>query len=197
MKSVILQEFVSVNGMAAGPAGRVDFIPAATEGDRSFGKRQMEFIDSIDTMLLGRVTYQLFVQYWPNVTSGEDREFADRLNALQKVVFTNSLDRAPWGGFEPARIVKGSAVAEVEQLKQQTGKDMVVWGSLSLATNLMKQGLVDEYQLVVCPVVLGDGRPLFANGDTSGEMHLLTTRAFDRGTVLLSYAGAMATAGMR
>ena len=194
MKSVILQEFVSVDGLAAGRDGSVDFVPSATKSDQSFGKRQLEFIDSIDTILLGRVTYQLFAQHWPNVNSGEEKVFADRINAIPKVVFSNSLKRAPWGGFEPATVVNTSAVAEVERLKQGTGKDMVVWGSLSIARELMKQGLVDEVQLIVCPVVLGEGRKLFESSDASGEMHLLTTRSFDRGAVLLSYSGAMAAA---
>jgi dihydrofolate reductase len=194
MKTVILQEFVSVDGFAASADDKVDFVPSATKGDQSFGKRQMEFIDSIDTILLGRVTYQMFAQYWPNVSSGDDKVFADRLNAIPKVVFSNSLKHAPWGGYEPARVVNTSAVAEVERMKQASGKDMVIWGSLSLAHDLMKQGLVDEIQLIVCPVVLGEGRKLFENGDTNGEMHLLTTRSFDRGSVLLSYSGALASA---
>jgi dihydrofolate reductase len=138
----------------------------------------------------------MFAQYWPNVNAGDDKVFADRLNAIPKVVFSNSLERAPWGGFQPARVVNTSAVAEVERMKQGTGKDMVIWGSLSLAHELMKQGLIDEIQLIVCPVVLGEGRKLFEGTDTSGEMHLLTTRSFDRGTVLLSYSGAMALTAM-
>jgi dihydrofolate reductase len=194
MKAVILQEFVSVDGMAAAADGSVDFVPAATRGDQSFGKRQLEFFDSIDTILLGRVTYQMFAQYWPNVNSGDDKVFADKVNAIPKIVFSNSLKRAPWGGFEPATVVNTSAVAEVERLKQGTGKDMVIWGSLSLAKDLIKQGLVDEFQLIVCPVVLGEGRKLFENNETAGEMHLLTTRSFDRGAVLLSYSGAMVPA---
>ena len=190
MKSVILQEFLTIDGMAAGPEGKTDFIPAATRGDRSFGARQSEFIDSVDTMLLGRVTYQLFAQYWPNVTSGDEKAFADKLNALRKIVFSNTLDRAPWGRHEPAAIVKGNAAREVEKLKEEPGRDIVMWGSLSLAQALMKHGVIDEYHMVVCPVVLGDGRRLFEKRGAAGELHLLSTRAFDRGTVLLTYAGA-------
>ena len=195
MKSVILQEFVSIDGMAAGANGSTDFIPAATRGDQSFGRRQFEFLDAIDTMLLGRATYQLFAQYWPHVSSGDEKPFADRLNALRKVVFTNTLKHAPWGGFEPARVVPTSAVREIEQLKQETGgQDMVVWGSLTLAKELMRQGLVDEFQFIVCPVVLGNGRRLFEDRPALGDMHLLSTRSFDRGAVLLTYAGALAPA---
>lgn len=73
-----MQEFVTANGLASGLNNSVDFIPGSMTGDQSFGDRQMRFIDSVDTMLLGRVTYQMFAQYWPNVTSGDDKPFAVR-----------------------------------------------------------------------------------------------------------------------
>jgi dihydrofolate reductase len=194
MRSLILQEFISVDGIAAGPGGNVDFIPASSRGDQSFGRRQSDFLDAIGTILLGRVTYQMFAQYWPNVTSGDEKPFADKLNAIPKVVFSNSLERAPWGSFEPATIVRTSAEKEVGKLKHGAGKDMVIWGSISLAQSLMKEGLIDEYQLIVCPTVLGEGRRLFDERTALGDMHLVSTRSFDRGTVLVSYASAMVPA---
>jgi dihydrofolate reductase len=197
MRNLILQEFVSVDGMAAGPNGNTDFIPAASAGDQSFGRRQSGFLDSIDTILLGRVTYQMFAEYWPNVKSGDEKEFADKLNTIPRIVFSKSLDRAPWGDWDEATVVKTSATREIEKLKQQPGKDMVIWGSISLAQSLMSDGLIDEYQLVVCPVLLVEGRRLFDESVSPGEMHLLSTRSFDRGTVLLSYSGEMVPAGVR
>ena len=193
MRNLILQEFVSVDGMAAGPNGSVDFIPAASSGDQSFGKRQSGFLDSIDSILLGRVTYEMFVGYWPNA-AGDEKEFADKLNAIPKIVFSKSLDRAPWGDWDEATVVKTSAAREIEKLKQQPGKDMVIWGSISLAQSLITEGLIDEYQLIVCPVLLVEGRRLFDEHVSSGAMHLLSTRSFDRGTVLLSYSGEMVAA---
>lgn len=196
MRNLIMQEFLSVDGMAAGKDGNTDFIPASTRSDHSFGRRQEGFLDSIDTMLLGRKTYEMFSSYWPKVTSGEERQFADKLNALHKVVFSRTLDRAPWGDgeWEDATIVNTDAAREVERLKQQPGQDLVIWGSLTLAHFLMHEGLIDEFQLIVCPVVLVEGRRLFDDQVTPGEMHLLSTRPFDRGAVLLSYAGELATA---
>jgi dihydrofolate reductase len=190
MKSVILQEFVTLDGLAAGPNDSVDFIPASSQGDQRFGQQQMEFLDSIDTILLGRVTYEMFAEYWPNVTSGDDKPFADKLNAIPKVVFSKTLDRAPWGSWENAKVVKTSAAKEVAKLKQGSGKGMVIWGSISLAQSLMKDGVIDEYQLIVCPVVLGSGRPLFPEKNESFDMKLLKTKSFDRGTVLLAYTAA-------
>ena len=187
MKKVILQEFVSVDGLASGPNDSVDFVPASNQGDQGFGQRQMEFLDSIDTILLGRVTYEMFAGHWPNVPPGPDRPFADKLNAIPKVVFSRTLDRAPWGSYPDAKLVTTSATKEVAQLRQGSGKDMVIWGSLSLAQSLMGEGLIDEYQLIVCPVVLGTGRTLFPEKKDSVTMKLLTTKSFERGSVLLAY----------
>jgi dihydrofolate reductase len=185
MRKVILQEFVSLDGMAAGPGGNIDYIPGSTAGDASFGANQAAFIDSIDAIVLGRVTYEMFAQYWPNVTSGEDKPFADRLNAIRKFVFTKTLDRAPWGKFEEARVMKGDTAETIAKMKQERGKNMVVWGSISLAQSLVKAGLVDEHQLVVCPVVLGGGRPLYR--ESVQGLRLLKAKSFDRGSVLLAY----------
>ena len=189
MRKVILQEFVSVDGYAAGPGDSVDFVPASTQDDERFGQRQMEFLGSVDTILLGRVTYEMFAGYWPNVTSGADKPFADKLNAIPKVVFSRTLGRAPWGSYPDARVVKTNAAKEVSNLRQGSGKDMVIWGSISLAQSLMDEGVLDEYQLIVCPVVLASGRALFPDKH-SVNMKLLTTRSFDRGSVLLAYAAA-------
>ncbi len=195
MRNLILQEFISVDGLAAGAKDSTDFIQATMSGDQSFGRRQAAFLDSIDTILLGRKTYELFAGYWPKVTSGEEQPFAEKLNTISKVVFSNTLEDAPWGEWPAATIVRSNAAREVERLKQLPGKDLVLWGSISLARSLMHEGLIDEFQLIVCPVVLVNGRRLFEDAVDRGEMHLLSTRSFDRGAVLLSYAGAMVAAG--
>jgi dihydrofolate reductase len=189
MRNVILQEFVSLDGMAADVNNGVDFVPASVQGDQKFGQRQEVFIDSIDAILLGRVTYNMFSAYWPNVTSGDDKPFADKLNVIPKIVFSQTLDRAPWGDYEPARIVKTDATGEVVALKQQAGKDMVVWGSISLAQSLVQAGLIDQYQLIVCPLVLGNGQALFGDS-TPFNLKLEKAQSFDRGAVLLDYRAA-------
>ena len=187
MRKLILQEFLSANGLASGANDSVDFVSEAGKGDRSILDRQLAFIDTVDTMLLGRVTYEMFAASWPNVTSGDDKPLADKLNALHKVVVSSSLERAPWGTWEAGRIVKGDVPKAVAALKQQRGKDIVLWGSLSLAQSLMESNLIDEYHLVVHPVVIPNGRPLFAD-PRSLDLRLVETRPFDRGAVLLAYA---------
>jgi dihydrofolate reductase len=194
MRNVILQEFVTLDGLAAGPHGKVDFVPRATKDDRSFGAEQMRLLETVDTILLGRVTYQLFAGYWPNITSGEEKAFADKLNATPKIVFSKSLERAPWGNWQEATIVRTSAADEVVKLKRQAGKDLVIWGSISLAQSLLKDGLIDDYRLVVCPMVLGDGRPLFGGTDER-DLRFLEAKHFDRGAVMLTYSALRAHDG--
>ena len=187
MRRLILQEFVTLNGMAAGPGDSVDFVPASTKGDKSFGQEQLALMAATDTILLGRVTYSMFAGYWPNVTDAGEKVFADKLNAMPKVVFSKTLTRAPWGKWDDARIVSSSAADEVERLKAASGKDMVIWGSISLAQSLIATGLIDEYRLVVCPVVLERGRALFGDNGQSLEMKLQNARTFDLGAVSLTY----------
>jgi dihydrofolate reductase len=187
MRKVVLQEFVSMDGLAAGPNDSVDFIPASTQGDATFGREQIALMQNVDTLLLGRVTYSLFAGFWPNVTAGEEKEFADKFNAVPKVVFSKTLESAPWGNWNVGRIVRSNAVEEVGKLKQESGKDMLISGSISLAQALIAQGMVDEYRLVLCPVVLGGGRPLFSANGTSIPMKLLHGKTLDRGAMSLIY----------
>jgi dihydrofolate reductase len=187
MRRVVLQEFVSLDGLAAGENDSVAFIPASTQGDQSFGREQLALMDAIDAILLGAVTYRMFAGFWPNVTEGEEKPFADKVNATPKVVFSKTLERASWGSWDEARIVKGSAVDEVTRLKGEPGRDMLIWGSISLAQSLMAAKLIDEYRLVLCPVVLGSGKPLFGDELASIPMHLVNVQRLDRGVVSLTY----------
>jgi dihydrofolate reductase len=110
---------------------------------------------------------------------------------MPKVVFSKTLTRAPWGSWPEARVVNNSAAREVSTLKQQAGKDIVIWGSISVAQSLMSEQLIDDYRLVICPVVLGSGRPLFRDEIDSWDMTLQDVKTFDRGAVLLKYAMAL------
>ena len=193
MRKVVLQAFVSIDGFVAGRNDSVDFIPASTQGDLSFGREQVALMDRVDTLLLGRVTYGMFAGFWPNVTEGAEKEFADKFNAVPKVVFSKSLDHAPWGKWPEGSIVRGSAVEEVARLKQKSGKDMLISGSISMAQALIGGGLVDEYRLVQCPVVLGSGRQLFRDNARSIPMKLLNASTLDRGAVSLIYSPREAT----
>ena len=146
--------------------------------DSEAARDQLDFVSGIDTILLGADTYRMFIGYWPEQTV-ETELIADALNSTPKVVFSGTLESAPWGRWDDARIVRGSASAEVRRLRQQEAGDMVVWGSLSVVRSLMEDGLVDEIHLWMCPVVLGSGKRLFPEGIDKTPLELLEAKYRD------------------
>jgi dihydrofolate reductase len=189
VRRVVVQQFVTLDGYAAGPNGELDFVTeAGAASDPTSGPfidDQLAFIESLDTILLGAVTYRMFAAYWPGQTT-ETQGIADALNATPKVIFSSTLESAPWGSWEPARVVAGTAADEVRRLKAEPGQDMVVWGSLMLSDALVREDLVDEYRLQICPVVLGSGRRLFEDGLTTQRLTHVETKTYD-GLVAVRY----------
>ncbi len=185
MRKLILQEWLSLDGFAVDRDGRLDFFPP-TESDRYSDRDQLAFLDGVDTILLGRRTYELFVDFWPAATT-DTEIIADRLNALPKLVFSNTLAEAPWGVWPPARVVRGDGVAAVRQLKAEGGKHMVLWGSLSLAQSLIAADLIDEYHLQLCPTILGGGRRLFPDLPAAAGLGRVGVRTYETGVVFLHY----------
>lgn len=185
MRRLILEEWLSLDGFAEDQDGKLDFFPAS-ETDKFSDRDQLKFLDSVDTILLGRRTYELFVEFWPTATT--DKEIiADRLNTLLKLVFSNTLSQAAWGEWRPAQVIRGDAVTEIERLKAQDGKDMVLWGSLSLAQDLIAADLIDEYHLQICPTVVGGGRRLFPSVQGYAHLKRVGVRTYDTGVVALHY----------
>lgn len=185
MRKLILEEWLSLDGFAVDKDGKLDFFPPS-ESDKFSDRDQLKFLDGVDTILLGRKTYELFVDFWPTATA--DKEIiADRLNALPKLVFSNTLREAPWGTWRPAQVVRGDALAEVKRLKAQEGKNMVLWGSLSLAQDLIAANLIDEYHLQICPTLVGGGRRLFPGLQSYARLERVSMRTYDTGVVFLHY----------
>ncbi len=185
MRRLIMEQWLSLDGYAEDRHGTLDFFPS-TEENRYSDRDQLAFLDTVDTILLGRRTYELFVDFWPAATS--DREIiADRLNAIPKVVCSTTLAEAPWGAWQPARVARGDAIDEVRQLKAQEGKDIVLWGSLSLAQQLMAADLIDDYHLQLCPTFLGGGRRLLPDLPHHLGLRRVSTRSYDTGVVFLHY----------
>jgi dihydrofolate reductase len=189
MRKLIVQEFVTIDGFAAAEDGALDFMPGGggTPVDPRIEQDQLRFIRSeVDTMLLGRSTYQMFADYWPTATTDRDI-IADGLNALSRVVASRTLDHAPWGDRLDGATIVRAGVEAAATLKRLSGRGIVVWGSLALAQSLTRAGLVDEHQLYVCPSVLGGGKPLFAPGSGLRAMRFLESRRYDSGVILLRY----------
>jgi len=153
--------------------------------DAEFNEYAHGMLDSVDLLLFGRVTYDLMARFWPSPEAlRDDPVTAERMNNLPKVVFSRTLDKASWNN---TRLVKDRMEDEINRLKQLPGKDMVLLGSGDVMTQLAEQGLFDEYRIMVNPVVLGRGTPLFKGLEGRFNLKLLKTRMFRNGNVLLSY----------
>jgi dihydrofolate reductase len=136
-------------------------------------------------LVFGRITYELMTGYWPTPFAIQnDPIVAERMNNLPKVVFSRTLDKASWNN---TKLVKDGMAAEIRKMKNEPGIDMAIMGSGSIVSQLTQERLIDEYQIVVIPVVLGKGRTMFDGIKEKLSLKLTNTRTFDNGNVLLCY----------
>jgi dihydrofolate reductase len=136
-------------------------------------------------LLFGRKTYDLMASFWPTPMAAQMNPIvAERMNKMPKVVFSRTLDKATWSN---TKLVKGDIAAEVRKMKNAPGNGMTLMGSGSIVSQLTQAGLVDEYQFVINPIVLGRGRTMFEGLEKKLPMKLTKTRAFANGNVVLCY----------
>jgi dihydrofolate reductase len=183
MRKIIMLNRVSIDGFFAGPHGEIDWFLHDPEVDKAAHEMMRP-----DTLLLGRVTYQMFDSYWPQVAkdpnaSQGDRQTASELAQMTKVVFSKTLSEVTW---ENTRLIKGDVTQAVKKLKQGSGPDITVFGSGSIVQQLANEGLMDGYLVIVTPVVLGAGKPLFKDVKNM-NLTLVEARNFKSGNVLLHY----------
>jgi len=147
-----------------------------------------EMFPSSDLLLFGRVTYELMAGFWPTAEAiKEDPVVAEKMNASPKIVFSRTLTRVEWHN---TKLVKGHLEEEVRKLKELPGKGIALLGSGTLVSQLAQRGLIDEYRVLVNPVVLGQGTPLFNNIAKRLDLKLIDARTFANGNVLLRYEPA-------
>jgi dihydrofolate reductase len=181
MRKVISFHVTTLDGYYEGPNQEFDW-PVV---DQEFNEFSLAQLDEIDTLLFGRVTYELMAGYWPTPAARQDDpEVAEKMNGIHKIVVSRSLRAATWG---PASIIGDDVAARVSELKGQPGRDIAVFGSSDLTVSLLGMGLMDEVRVMVNPVVLGAGKSLFRTADTRFSLKLLSARQFRSGNVLLSY----------
>ncbi len=188
MRKVVLFMHISLDGFAAGPNGELDWISY----DQELEKYAEEVVSTVGSPLYGRVTYQMMESYWPTVLTNpdstkHDREHAQWIENIPKIVFSKTLDRVEWNN---TRLIKDNIAEEVIKLKQQPGKDLVIFGSPGLAHTFMGLDLIDEYRLTVNPVILGRGMPAFKDFKDRSDLKLLNAKTFGSGVVALHYARA-------
>jgi dihydrofolate reductase len=180
-RKLVIFNMVTLDGFFEGPKGDINWHRV----DQEFNEFAIEQIKTVDVIMFGRVTYQMMASYWPTAAAiADDPIVAGQMNAMPKIVFSKTLDKAEWNN---TTLVKGDLAAEVAKLKQQPGKDLIIFGSANLGGSLTKVGLIDEYRIIVNPIVIGKGTPLFQRIDAQLKLKLLRTRIFDSGNVLLVY----------
>jgi len=178
MRRVIASEFVSLDGVMEDPSWTFQFT------SEEQGKFKFDELSASDALLLGRVTYEGFAAAWPHMTE-QAGEYAEMMNGYPKFVVSTTLEEPlEWNN---SSLIKENVAEEVSRLKQQPGKDILIFGSADLVNTLMRHDLIDEYRLMVFPVVVGSGKRLFGDGIDTKVLRLVETKTFGSGVVVLSY----------
>jgi dihydrofolate reductase len=185
MRKLTVFNSVSLDGYFTDKNGDMSF---AHRSDPEFAAFTSENAGGQAVLLFGRVTYDMMKSYWPTPQAAKDApDVAAAMNDLPKVVFSNSLDEADW---KNTKVVKGDIAAEVRKMKQETGPDLLLMGSGTIVSQLTNARLVDEYQVVVVPVVLGAGRTMFEGVKDRADLRATKTRLFKNGNVVIWYEAA-------
>ena len=188
MRRLVWLMHVSLDGFVAGPNGEIDWIYLE---DEMFEDVQT-LVNTADTALYGRVTYQLMESYWPTAAKGptatkHDIDHANWLNPALKIVFSRTLKSVEWHN---TRIIKDHIGEEIAKLKKQPGKNLILFASPNLASTLMNHDLIDEYWFNINPIVLHKGIPLFKDINNIHKLKLLESKTYKNGVVKLYYGSA-------
>lgn len=182
MRKIVVFNLVSIDGYFAGQDGDISWHNV----DEEFNEYAIEKVTAGNTLLFGRVTYELMASFWPTPQAiKNDPIVAERMNNLPKIVFSRTLNKAEWNN---TRLVKADMLSEIRKMKQEPGRDMAILGSGSIVSQLASHGLIDEFQIMVNPVVLGKGKTMFQGIQDKLTLKLKKSRTFGNGNVLLYYA---------
>jgi dihydrofolate reductase len=184
MRKLTVFNLVTLDGYFAGEGGDISWHNV----DAEFNEFAIEKIQAGNTLLFGRITYELMAGYWPTAEAAQnDPIVADGMNKAEKIVFSRTLMKADWNNTTP---VKTDMLAEVRRLKALSGKDMTILGSGTIVSQLADARLIDEYQIMLNPIALGKGRTMFEGIKNRLPLRLIDTRTLANGNILLTYEPA-------
>jgi dihydrofolate reductase len=185
LRKLKLQVQMSVDGYIAGPNGEMDWM--VWNWDDKLKEYVNELTEPVDSILLGRKMTEGFISYWSDVMTKPDHPdyaFAKKMIEIPKVVFTKTLNKSDWVNTD---IATGDLTDEINKLKSQNGKDMIVYGGASFDSSLIKAGLIDEFHLFVNPAAIGNGMTIFKDLNKMQKFTLIKSIAFDCGIVVLHF----------
>jgi dihydrofolate reductase len=189
MRKLIVSIFLTLDGSFEGPNKELDW----HVWDDEMEEYMSDLLKNVDAILLGRIAYQLLAEYWPTAipktnmprNPGEEHPFIiEKMNSLSKIVLSKTLDKVEW---QNSTLIKQNVQEEILKLKHQPGKDLVLFGGANIASRLLQLGLIDEYRIILNPVILSSGNPFFKDIRDKLSLKLLDTKAFNCGNVLLYY----------
>jgi dihydrofolate reductase len=186
MRKLVVSEWITLDGVFDADTMKEWFHPYNSK-DRQ--ERITEMVLASDAFLFGRVTYEMLAGYWPNVKTNDngDLEVANRLNSAPKYVVSSTLKQADWSN---STIIKNGVVKTITDLKQQPGHDILLFGSATLVDSLMRTDLIDEYRLLVHPILMGSGKRAFKDGIATTKLTLSGTTTLSSGVMALCYQRA-------
>ena len=180
MRKLIVSEWLTLDGVFDGDTMGQWELPFNSDDKLAFVK---EGILSSDALLVGHVTYDMLAAYWPAQKNNE-MGWADWVNSMPKYVVSSTLEKADWNN---STILKKDVVEEITHLKQQSGRQILIPGSATLVQSLMRTDLIDEYQFLVHPIMMGSGKRFYKEGMNTSGLKLIETRTFSSGVVLLCF----------
>ncbi|WP_295127674.1 dihydrofolate reductase family protein [uncultured Chitinophaga sp.] len=181
MRRIIFQTMISLDGFFEGPHHELNWHVV----DDEMNEVAIDMLNRVDTIIFGRITYEMMAAFWPTYHSMDSNAtVAHKMNNLNKIVFSRTLQSAEW---KNAVLIQEDAAPVLERLKRLPGKDMVIMGSSQLAASLIPHDLIDEFRILVAPVVLGKGHTLFEGMHDTYKLKLTRARMLRSGNVVLYY----------
>ena len=185
MRRLIVSNLVSVDGFFEGPNQELDWFMTNEE----FFAYVRTLLDSVSTILFGRITYEQLAGYWPTSAADEnDPTITHKMNSLSKIIFSTTLTSVEWNN---SILIKENIIEEIKKIKASTRpweKDMVIFGSGTIVSAFAEAGLIDEYRLILNPVLIGSGNHLFKNTSAKKQnLELIKSRTLSNGVIILYY----------